>query len=163
MVAGPVELCARRTLTREFYFYGFKNSLGAVFLSCCIFAGGWEVGWAWLSMNAGAPPQSPPRRAVPAYLGEAERLDRVGRPPGSRWAVRQERPATGAVVLCSGSHVWSSLCLVPLKALVCQCPGGGPEGSYRSGVRLVWPLGCTKEAFWLQKPRFRKSRRHLCI
>lgn len=50
----------------------------------------------------------------------------MGRPPGSRWAVRQERPATGAVVLCSGSHAWRSLCLVPLKALVCQVPWWGP-------------------------------------
>lgn len=67
----------------------------------------------------------------------------------------------GAVVLCSGSHVWGSFCRGPFKVLACQhwCPGGRPEGSCWSGVWLVCPPGCTKEAFWLQKPHFWKSRR----
>ena len=45
----------------------------------------------------------------------------------------RKRPAMGAVVLCSGSHV----CLVPLKALVCWVPWWGPR-------RLLseWSLVC---------------------
>ena len=63
------------------------------------------------------------------------RLDRVGGLPGSWWAgclgpggwVQQEAPSMGAVVLCSGSHVWGSFYLSPLKALVCQVPWWAPR------------------------------------
>lgn len=41
--------------------------------------------------------------------------------------VQQEAPSMGAVVRCSGSHVWGSFCRGPFKVLACQVPWWAPR------------------------------------